>query len=412
MPRESLRRRLLGQPAVAVHRAAMAVAERFARPRAAAPAPSGGGPIRILLVHAWGMGGTIRATLGLAGHLARTRDVEIVSLARRRDEPFFPLPEGVRVTTLDDQRGGRGRAPSLLLHPDDYAYPWASLRTDRRLLRWLRGLDGGVLITTRPGFNLLAARLAPPGVTTIGQEHVTFHSHRPRLAADIRRRYGRLDALTVLTHDDERDYRRVVGDRVTRIPNALPALDGGLADPAARVVVAAGRLNTQKGFDLLVDAWAPVAREHPDWRLRIYGSGPERDALQARIDALRLGDSAALRGRTRRLGAALAEGSVFVLSSRFEGFGIVIAEAMSKGLAVISFDCPRGPAEIIDDGRDGVLVPAEDVAALSAALRDVIGDVGRRRELGAAALETARRYDSAAIGARWDALLASLGSRP
>ena len=110
-------------------------------------------------------------------------------------------------------------------------------------------------------------------------------------------------------------------------------------------------------------------------------------------------------GPTAQLGEALAQGSIFVLSSRFEGFGMVIVEAMSKGLAVVSFDCPRGPSEIISDGRDGVLVPELDVAALGAAIGALAGDPQRRAELGRAAIETARRYDREAIGARWDALL-------
>jgi len=113
-------------------------------------------------------------------------------------------------------------------------------------------------------------------------------------------------------------------------------------------------------------------------------------------------------GPTQQLGEALAEASVFALSSRFEGFGIVIVEAMSKGLAVVSFDCPRGPAEIVDDGRDGLLVPAEDVEALSHALLAAVGDRGLRARLGVAARETARAYDPAAIGARWLAALDQL----
>ena len=110
-------------------------------------------------------------------------------------------------------------------------------------------------------------------------------------------------------------------------------------------------------------------------------------------------------GATERLGEELAKGSVFALSSRFEGFGIVLVEAMSKGLAVVSFDCPRGPAEIIDHDRDGLLVGAEDVGGLSQALLTLIEDRELRARLGAAGRVKAQAYDPPAIGARWLALM-------
>jgi glycosyltransferase involved in cell wall biosynthesis len=104
----------------------------------------------------------------------------------------------------------------------------------------------------------------------------------------------------------------------------------------------------------------------------------------------------------------MASGSIFVLSSRFEGFGMVLVEAMAAGLAVVSFDCPHGPRDIVTDGRDGVLVPPQDTAALAAALLALIDDPDRRRRLAEAGLETARGYRVASVGPRVEALLARL----
>jgi glycosyltransferase involved in cell wall biosynthesis len=366
-------------------------------------------------MHAYGMGGTIRTALNLAEHLAQTHDVEIITVLRRRDEPFFALPEGVTVTTLDDGRGGRltRRLPSALMHPDEHVYAMCNLWTDVLLARTLRSLRGGVLVTTRPGFNVLAGRLTAPDVVVVGQEHMNFHSHRHGLATDIRRHYGRLDALAVLTEEDRRDYGEMLAPartRVERIPNALPPLGGGTSSLDRPIAVAAGRLTPQKGFDLLIEAWSTVAEAHPGWQLRIYGGGPDRAALQRQILERELYNHVFLMGPTPQLGEALAQASAYVLSSRFEGFGMVIVEAMSKGLPVVSFDCPRGPSEIITDGSDGVLVPDGDVAALAQALIALVGDDARRRRLGAAARQTARDYDLAVIGRQWDQLLDALAS--
>ena len=163
--RQSRRRRLLGPLAVALHRATLASLGAVAGRRGRRPQPD---PVRFLLAHAWGMGGTIRTTLNLARALSATHDVQVVSVLRRRAEPFFPLPAGVPVTAIDDRvTAGRlarvlGRAPSLLIHPEDYAYPWCSLWSDVLLFRALRRMRGGVLICTRPALNLVAARLAHP----------------------------------------------------------------------------------------------------------------------------------------------------------------------------------------------------------------------------------------------------------
>ena len=410
------RRRFLRPPALALRALAFAVARALLHLGATPePAPR----VRFLLTHAYGMGGTIRTTLGVAEHLAGEQEVEILSVVRRREEPFFEIPGGIRVTALDDQiapRGPLARAlsalPSVLVHPDDHHYRTATLLSDLRLLARLRGMRG-TLVTTRPGFNLIAARLAHADLVTVAQEHMNFRSHGAGLLRAMRRAYGSLDALVVLTEDDRRDYAELLAAApvaVERIPNAVPRLPGPLSPLDRRVVVAAGRLNRQKGFDLLVEAWAEVAPRHPNWRLRIFGSGEERGALRRRIEECGLYNEVLLMGPTAALGEELAKASLFVLSSRFEGFGLVIVEAMSKGLPVVAFDCPRGPGEIIDDGGDGVLVAPEDVPALAAAISAALDDGEARRRMGAAALVKAARYDLDAIGAQWERLLARLGA--
>jgi glycosyltransferase involved in cell wall biosynthesis len=129
------------------------------------------------------------------------------------------------------------------------------------------------------------------------------------------------------------------------------------------------------------------------------------------IEARGLADSVELAGATCDIGAELARASIFAFSSRREGFPLVLLEAMSKGLAVVSFACPTGPQDIIDDHANGILVPPLDTSAFAAALRELIGSEPLRRRLGAAAAARAREYDMSAVGPRWDALLEELRAR-
>ena len=388
------------------------------------PVRDGRPRVSILILHGYGMGGTIRTVINQAAYLSQNYDVEIVSQIRGRRKPFFPLPPAVTMTALDDRtktgrprwplgliRGRLGRMRSLLIHEDDGSIARCSLWTDIQLVRRLRSQQGGILMATRPSLNLLMAQLAAPGVVTIGQEHMNFDQKRPGLAKELHRWYRRLDALTVLTRGDLEDYSRVLvgsGTRVVRIPNAVTPLTGGAADPSSRVVIAAGRLTNQKGFDRLIPAFEQVVRKHPDWTLRIYGSGPHRRRLQRMIRDRGLYDNILLMGQSSRMGDELAKASVYVMSSRFEGFPMVLLEAMSKGLAVVSFDCPRGPGDLITSGEDGLLVTNGDIDGLAQGLLQLVEDEERRRRLGAAAIRTAGRYDASSVGRQWDELLVGL----
>jgi glycosyltransferase involved in cell wall biosynthesis len=375
----------------------------------------------ILITTAWGMGGTIRANHNLAGYLAaHGYEVEMISVGRHRDVPFFgEFPPGVRVVALEDRRRGarvrllqrllRTRS-SVFMHPADRTAQGSNLWTDVRLVRRLRRRCG-FLIATRPGLNLIAAELSPPGLILIGQEQMHLDHHVDDLRRAMPRLYPRLDALAVLTERDGQSYAAHLngGVRTVRIPNTVREdMGAGRADLSARTALAAGRLSPQKGYDMLIPAWAAVAAKHPDWRLRICGDGKERGKLEVLIREHHVGDSVSLEGPARDLGTDMEQASMFVLSSRHEGLPLVLLEAMSKGMAVVSFDCPTGPADVIEDHRNGLLVPPRDVDALAAAIIEMIEDDELRERCAAGAAETARDYRMAAVGPRWEALMREL----
>ncbi|MGZ8649173.1 MAG: glycosyltransferase family 4 protein [Solirubrobacteraceae bacterium] len=368
--------------------------------------------VTIVLGSAWGMGGTIRTVHNLAGHLAsRGYEVEILSVFRSRGKPFFAFAPGVRVTALDDRRARARlrRLPSALAHPANAGPRW-NLWVDVQLVRRLRRRTG-FLITTRPVLNLIAADLRLPGLVRVGQEHMSHDVWGPRLRRAMVAAYPRLDVLVTLTEGDRTRYAQAMGGgvRIERIPNSVSALGGPEPDLAAPLLLAAGRLTSQKGFDRLIDAFADVAADHPAWRLRICGRGDLREPLQRQIDGAGLTHRIELAGAVTDMGAAMAQASIFVLSSRSEGFPLILLEAMSKGLAPVAFDCRTGPADIIDDRRNGRLVPDGDVDALAAAMGELMADADLRRGYAAAARQTAAGYDMAeAIGPRWEALLAEL----
>jgi glycosyltransferase involved in cell wall biosynthesis len=400
------------------HRVAMALMRAMLRGRRARrPARRDPTKVTILLVHAWGMGGTIRTMLNVAGRLAERHEVEVLSVWRTRDEPFFAFPPGVTVRAAEDRRPGAGgaaarllrRVPGSLLYPGDRTSHRTTLWTDVQLVRALWRVRSGVLIGTRPALNLLVSQVIH-GPALVATEHAPFQRYNASLEREIRHRYAALDAVVVLGEGERAALERVTGGAtpVHVIPNAVPALPGGRSPLEAPVVVAVGRLHPIKGFDRLIRAFAAVASEHPEWRLRICGSGGERRALKALIAELGLEAHVRLAGRVSHIERELERASIFVLSSRAEGLPLAMLEAMSKGVPVVSFACPTGPVAVIAHGVDGLLVANGDEAALGRAIATLIEDEPLRRRLGAAAVRKAGTFGLDTVGERWEALITSL----
>jgi glycosyltransferase involved in cell wall biosynthesis len=380
--------------------------------------------ISFLILDAYVIEGTPRTIITLANELATRHDVEIISVLRRADRPHFRVDKRVRLRGLVDLRpdapvrwpvaGARRRMleqPSRLIHPEDRAYDYFSRWTDLQLRRALRRLDSDVLITTRAGLNLVAARYAPRRVITIGQEHLNYRVHEPGIFAEIKKWYPKLSVVATLTDEDNRDYAQLLhgsGTKAVTIGNGLPPMAYPRSSQENRIVATAGRLHPQKGYDLLIPAFAKVVEKRPDWKLRIYGRGSEYARLRSMIVELGLSNHVLLMGATDDIEGELAKSSLLVVSSRFEGFGMTIIEAFACGVPVVSFDCPRGPGEIITHGRDGLLVPAENGALLTDALLELIEDTERRRNFAAEALRSAERHSIGVVAQRWEELFTEL----
>lgn len=383
--------------------------------------------ISFLLHNAYGIGGTIRTTFTLARTLAEQHDVEIVSVFRHRDAPDLGAPEGVTLRHLVDLRkksptydGGDAEhaRPASVFPRGDSRHKQYSRLTDARIAAHLRAVEADVVVGTRPGLNVHLSRQTRRGPVRVGQEHLTLDSHDYRLRREIAHRYTLLDALTTVTRADADDYRnrlKLPGVRIEAIPNAVPEPACPPASGDLKWVVAAGRLHRVKRYDLLVRAFAQVSATRPDWRLRIYGggdaTGDEQASLRTLIDQLDLHNHVFLMGSANPMEAEWPKGSIAAVTSDRESFGMTIVEAMRGGLPVIATDCPHGPAEIVEDGVDGRLVPVGDPDVIAAALLQLIEDDGLRHRMGGAALSASDRFDPARIAERHESLFAELVAR-
>lgn len=216
------------------------------------------------------------------------------------------------------------------------------------------------------------------------------------------------DKIVVLSKADEKSWKRFCNN-VTFIYN--PITINGVKQSACtpKRAISVGRLCWQKGFDYLIDAWTIVNKNHPEWALDIFGEGPDKDQLQRQIDDLNLHNVVALRGVSSKIEEEYAQHSVYVMSSRAEGFPLVLLEASACGLPMVSFDCHLGPNEIITDGINGFLVPqVGDSKNLAESICRLIEDNALREKMGKAALESSERFSKKNIKKEWIAFFEEL----
>lgn len=248
------------------------------------------------------------------------------------------------------------------------------------------------------------------GVLHIAWEHCHFDEDLGRRARRWARRLAAryCKHVIVLTERDRKRWREALNPRssIVCIPNPLPFSPPAQPAPrTSKTVLAVGRLVHTKGFDVLLNAWALVMQGVPDWKLMIVGEGEERPALEALRERLGLHASVTLPGAFPDITIAYEQASIFCLSSRYEGFGLVLIEAMAFGLPIISTACETGPRELLQDKQDAAMVAIDDPQALADALLALISNRAEADKLARAARKKAGLFSKERIAGEWDALL-------
>lgn len=212
--------------------------------------------------------------------------------------------------------------------------------------------------------------------------------------------------VVTLTEQDTAFWQRNA-NRIEVIPNMLTIIPKAVSDYGVKRVISAGRYMSEKGFDRLLKAWNLINAHFGDWHLYIFGNGDRTPYLEL-ADQYQLGETVHLMPATDDIAEELSKSSIYVMSSRYEGFGLVLAEAMSCGLPCVSFDCPYGPREIITDGEDGLLAQDGNIEDLAQKTEQLMADVELRKSMGTKAIMNIARYQSEVIMVQWTNLFESI----
>lgn len=211
------------------------------------------------------------------------------------------------------------------------------------------------------------------------------------------RKAGKYDRFVVLTNEDKEYWKGI--ENITVIPNfiSIPEETSNLTNKRA---IAVGRLSFQKGYERMIKAWAIVNKRHPEWKLDIFGNGEDKDHINGMITELHLDNSVTIHPPTTAIGNEYKESSLFLLSSRYEGLPMVLLEAISYGLAIVTYDCKCGPKDIIS-GDNGILVKEGDIGSFANNIIKLIENPDKMRSIAQKARKDAYDYSKDAVMNKW-----------
>ena len=354
------------------------------------------------MIYSLSAGGAERVLSQLANHFAakKEHDVHIITLQPEGAEPFYPLHSKITLHQLGlnqtgDLLGKLGRTFLLF---------W-------RLRQILQYLDPHKIISFVDEMNVTVL------LSTLGLKKEIIISERtdPRhhdigiISSALRHLLYPFAKTLVVQGKYGSDYFSYMQDNICIIPNSIPPFNTCLAPlKKLKKIITIGRLGTEKDQKTLIKAFSKLTAEFPEWSLEIYGEGPEKEALEKLITELSLQNKVLLKGLYSPIQEKLAEASIFVFPSLYEGFPNALGEAMSVGLPVIVSDC-GGNLELVTQGENGLVFPAKNQKKLEFSLEELIKNKDKRDSLGKAAKESIGRFAPEKIYKQWEAIIEDVG---
>ncbi len=367
--------------------------------------------ITILMLHLQ-HGGIEKQTITLANNLVSRYKVNIISVYSMNSAPAYPVDPRVEITYLIDDAPNRDKFKQALRDRHVFRLIKEAVKAvrilylKRRLMaKAIRKLDCDYVLSTRIDFADQLSKYAPSSVVTLTQEHL--HDDSDKYVARLKSAFRNLDYLVVLCPGAMANHSAWQKDnpkiKLVEIPNILEEVPQATAELKGNNLVAAGRLHPVKAFDDLIRVFSQVAKQLPDATLTIVGGGEEQDRLEQLVRELNLENKVRITGMVSKeqVQQYMLDSDLYVMTSHTECFPMVLLEASSVGLPLVSFDVPVGPQAIITNGENGYLIENRDIDAMAETIVSLLQDRDRLNRMGANAKARSYRYLPQEIMGKW-----------
>ena len=366
--------------------------------------------ILFLVLHL-GYGGAERAIISEANILAERYEVEIACAYKLYEKPAFPLDERVKVRYLSEKlkpnkeefkQAVREKSILAILR-EGFMSARVLFYRKAAIKKIVQGTDADVVVSTRYIFHEILGKNKKENVVTIAQEH-NHHNDDEAYIQKMIDSVQKIDYFMPVSRELTEFYaKRMPQVKCVYIPHSLDYIPETVSPLTEPIIISVGRLSQEKGYCDLIEVFAEISKEYPQWKLHIVGDGDERVSIEKLIEKHQLGEKVVLHGYQGKtyINQLLAKSSIYVMSSFSESFGIVLIEAQSFGIPCVAFDSARGALEIIENQENGYLVSNRNKEEMCEVIRQLIDNPELRKKIGSKGRENSLQYAEENIKKQW-----------